>query len=241
MHDSCRRPCRRRRLVALILTALLCLPAGAAMARSRRAPSPGKPSPSASPASIRTAARPESRVSRPSPDVPRAVEGVVRRVPDGRTVAILGPGGREVGLRLFGLDAPVPPRGSRPGQPHGLESRRVLKEKLVGKRVRASIVDTGRGGIETGVVYLGDRNVNLEILREGHAWAYTDYPKTKDLSEYVAAEKTARSKGLGIWKEYNPMPPWEFRARERRHWRTLSEIRRVKRLIRQGRLEPEAP
>ena len=60
-----------------------------------------------------------------------------------------------------------------------------------------------------GIVSLSGRNINTEMIKEG--WAYTEYLKRPYTSEYINAEKEARAKGLGLWKQRNPQPPWEYR------------------------------
>ena len=62
-----------------------------------------------------------------------------------------------------------------------------------------------------GIVYLDSRNINVEMVKEGYAWAYKEYLKSPYASEFLDAEKEARDKRLGLWKQANPQPPWEFR------------------------------
>ena len=62
-----------------------------------------------------------------------------------------------------------------------------------------------------GIVYLNSRNINLEMVQEGLAWAYREYLQRPYASEYLDAEKEARAKRLGLWQQFNPQPPWEFR------------------------------
>jgi endonuclease YncB( thermonuclease family) len=46
------------------------------------------------------------------------------------------------------------------------------------------------------------------------AWHYKQYksdqPK-EDRETYAQAELASRSMAVGIWKDKNPTPPWEFR------------------------------
>jgi endonuclease YncB( thermonuclease family) len=46
------------------------------------------------------------------------------------------------------------------------------------------------------------------------AWHYKKYaseqPKT-DREIYAQAEQLAKSQGIGLWRDKNPMPPWDFR------------------------------
>ena len=60
------------------------------------------------------------------------------------------------------------------------------------------------------------QDINLEMVQEGYAWAYGQYLKRPYASDYIDAERNARDKRLGLWKDSNPMPPWEFRKMQRR-------------------------
>jgi len=77
------------------------------------------------------------------------------------------------------------------------------------------ILDVDRHKRIVGLVYLNGKNVNEEMVRLGLAWAYRRYLDTPYASEFIGAENEAREKGLGLWKQANPLPPWEFRRRRR--------------------------
>jgi endonuclease YncB( thermonuclease family) len=57
------------------------------------------------------------------------------------------------------------------------------------------------------ILHLADRNINLEMVKEGYAWAYKEYLARPYASEFIGAENDARSKQLGLWQQTNPMPP----------------------------------
>ncbi|MHC4322172.1 MAG: thermonuclease family protein [Planctomycetota bacterium] len=67
----------------------------------------------------------------------------------------------------------------------------------------------------TSIVELDGLDINLEMVKRGYAWAYRKYLKRPYTSDYIEAEKRAREKGLGLWKDNNPVPPWEFRRKGR--------------------------
>ena len=58
-----------------------------------------------------------------------------------------------------------------------------------------------------GHVYLGDRNINLELVEEGYAWHYVQYSKDPVLAK---AERDAKEKKLGLWS-MKAVAPWDFR------------------------------
>jgi len=110
-----------------------------------------------------------------------------------------------ISVRLYGIDAP------EKDQPYGQEARNSLKDLVKEKTVRLDIKDIDKYERAVALVYVGSLNVNLEQVKRGYAWAYLEYLESPYISEYYSAEKEARSKGLGLWKQANPTPPWEWR------------------------------
>jgi micrococcal nuclease len=135
----------------------------------------------------------------------RTIEGTVMSVSDGDTFKLETPEGTKVKVRLYGIDAP------EKKQPFGDASFDALKSKILGQKVTVDVVTTDRYKRTVGIVSLNGRCINTEMIREGWAWAYTEYLKRPYASEYINAEKEARDKGLGLWKQRNPQPPWEYR------------------------------
>ena len=84
-------------------------------------------------------------------------------------------------------------------------------EKVLGKKVKVVIMDVDRYRRMVAVLYLGNTDINREMVQEGYAWAYREYLKGPYASEYIDAEREARAKKLGLWHQANPQPPWEFR------------------------------
>jgi len=67
-------------------------------------------------------------------------------------------------------------------------------------------------------VRVDGRDVNFEQVRAGLAWHYKQYEREqrpKDRTAYAQAEVNARKNRLGLWRDSNPLPPWEFRRRRR--------------------------
>jgi endonuclease YncB( thermonuclease family) len=83
--------------------------------------------------------------------------------------------------------------------------------KIMGRQVSAEIVDTDQYQRAVAVIRYGGRDINREMAAEGMAWAYRQYLQGPYASEYIGAESRARSRRAGLWRDSNPMPPWEFR------------------------------
>ncbi len=151
----------------------------------------------------------------PSCSSPRTVEGEVTRVIDGDTVSLATREGTRLRVRLYGIDAPEVRHREMAGQPYGNEAKAALSALVLGKRVTLSVVDLDAHRRTVGIVYLSGVDMNREMVRSGHAWAYRRYLSAPYASRYLAAEREARGKRLGLWIQANPDPPWEFKSRNR--------------------------
>jgi hypothetical protein len=63
-----------------------------------------------------------------------------------------------------------------------------------------------------GIIWFEDRDINREMVREGHAWAYRDYLDDKSLLD---DEANARDQGLGLWGKPGATAPWLYRRGDR--------------------------
>ncbi|MGL5356698.1 MAG: thermonuclease family protein [Cetobacterium sp.] len=131
-----------------------------------------------------------------------AFSGKVIKVADGDTITVLKDG-EKVRIRFYGVDAP------EKKQEYGIKSLDVLKKMIDGETVEVNVKDKDQYGRVVGEVFYNGKNLNLYMLETGNAWWYRQY--SKGASDYEAAQNSAKSKGLGLWKDSNPTPPWEFR------------------------------
>jgi micrococcal nuclease len=144
------------------------------------------------------------------------LQSKVMQVKDGDTIVVSPVEGGEFFIcRLYGIDAPEIPHGNKPGQPFGEESTKELKKIILGQDVIAEIRDKDKYGREVCVIRKDGTDINREMIKKGMAWAYRKYLKPPYASEYIDAESDARGKGLGLWKESQPQPPWEHRKAQR--------------------------
>jgi micrococcal nuclease len=150
----------------------------------------------------------------------RTVIGTVTKVSDGDTIHVKTPEQTKLTVRLYGVDAPETPkinqrtgRVNKAGQPYGEESWKALKGKIMGMQVRLDIIDIDRYKRMVGIVWIDDRNINLEMVREGFAEAYVEYLKEPYRSQFMRAELEARSAKRGIWSLPDYERPKDFRKR----------------------------
>ena len=80
--------------------------------------------------------------------------------------------------------------------------------KLAALQARIVKVTVDRYGRIVGRVYVNELNINRELVVHGFAWVYRKY---SDDAELLALEAKAKKKGLGLWADPDPIPPWEWR------------------------------
>ena len=130
---------------------------------------------------------------------------IVSLVYDGDTI-VVGRGWRRTTVRLIGVDTPETVHPDKPVQFFGPEASAFTRRSLLGTRVRLEFDDPDRPGGSIDIygrtlayVYTEDeKNFNLEIIRRGLGRAYTRFP-FKYRKEFTAAERAARSRGIGMW------------------------------------------
>ena len=138
--------------------------------------------------------------------VSEVLSGRVTKVVDGDTLHLRVDGNQHV-IRLHEIDAP------ELVQPWGRQARRALSKKVFRKNVVVEVSTTDAYGRLVGKVWLGERDINRVMVWEGHAWAYRQYLENRLLLNY---EASAKKEGIGLWSQADPIPPWEWRQRERR-------------------------
>ena len=150
----------------------------------------------------------------------RTVTGTVTKVSDGDTIHLTTAEQTKLKVRLYGIDAPETPKinnrtgkVNKPGQPYGIEAWKALKSKIMAKHVKLDILDIDKHKRMVGIIWQGNRNINLEMVREGHAEAFIEYLKPPYRSEFIDAEREARSARKGIWSLTEYERPRDFRKR----------------------------
>jgi endonuclease YncB( thermonuclease family) len=52
------------------------------------------------------------------------------------------------------------------------------------------------------------------MVQAGYAWVYRRYCDKPFCDEWITIEAKARAGKSGLWKNPNPVPPWEWRRRK---------------------------
>jgi endonuclease YncB( thermonuclease family) len=136
------------------------------------------------------------------PDHPPA-ELRLKHIFDGDSFKAVG-GGATFHIRIVGIDAPE--RGSRkagvPGQPYSRKAAEYLKRLLSGRPIRVAGYGMDSYHRQLAEVFVGGRNVGLDMVASGFAEVYTGrMPKGFDPRPYRDAEVQARRDGRGMWAQ----------------------------------------
>ena len=135
------------------------------------------------------------------------IYGRIVKISDGDSYNLLTDNKTTIRVRMEGIDAP------ETGQPHSRKATDYLKGLTRGQRIRLEVTGIDMYGRTLGWSYLEDgRELGKEMIRAGYAWHYKHYNSDKELAEL---ENEARAAGLGLWKDKNPMAPWDYRRQKR--------------------------
>jgi endonuclease YncB( thermonuclease family) len=131
------------------------------------------------------------------------ITGKVIGITDGDTLTVFV-GTTPTKVRLAEIDTP------EIGQQFGNRAKQGLSNLVFGKTIRVVVTDRDRYGREVGRLYLGELDVNKEMVRQGLAWAYLQYQTDTTFS---ALEAEARDASIGLWSlpEDQRRPPWTWR------------------------------
>lgn len=167
----------------------------------------------------------------------RMIKGVIAKVVDGDTLWVQSRANnnsedaaastKPLKVRMISIDAPethLPtPQGVKGQQPWGDQATTQLNElSPLGKSVSVEDFGTDKYDRMLARVYVGDNDVNLDMVRSGWAIPYIicekceeDFFKKENTEDYLSACEQARKKGIGIWNKSKPLKemPFEFRLR----------------------------
>lgn len=159
---------------------------------------------------------PEQRSENPSEKLPESppeeLEENLPKILIGKAYVNDGDGieVRKWQIRLAGIDAPEHGQRatSQDGEAvdQGWMARDALFQKVVGKgEVRVVVHEREKHGRLLGTVYLGERDVCREMVREGYAVAYMEHGE-----KYKKDQKEAQRERLGIWGQHVTPGQWRW-------------------------------
>lgn len=134
------------------------------------------------------------------------LQGKAVKVADGDTFTLLVDGSAQYRVRLVEIDAP------ESNQPYGQQSKQILLGLIAQKTVQVNVSGTDRYGRILGRVYVGEIDVNREMVSRGAAWVYVRYMKDQSL---LVDEAAAKKSNKGIWAlpAESRVAPWVWRGK----------------------------
>ena len=145
------------------------------------------------------------------------LQGRIVSIADGDTVTLLDNQNQQHKIRLLGIDAP------EKAQAFGQRSKQNLSRLLFGKDVRVEWDKRDKYKRIVGKVWVQPEscpscpmtlNAGHAQITVGLAWwyrKYADEQSPQDRGAYEFSEQEARAKRVGLWRDTDPVPPWEWR------------------------------
>jgi endonuclease YncB( thermonuclease family) len=136
------------------------------------------------------------------------ITGQVVGVADGDTITVLDADKVQHKIRLAGIDAP------EKKQAFGNRSKESLSDMVFDKTGNVETEKRDRYGRRIGKVLFNGQDVNLVLVERVMAWFYRQYQREVspiDRKLYEAAEDAAKAAKRGLWRDADPVAPWDFR------------------------------
>jgi len=132
----------------------------------------------------------------------------VTKILDGDTFSGLTADNKEVRFRIYGIDAP------EYRQAFSNKSKQYLSDLIYRQTVGIKIQEESDiyGRPVVWVYTTKGQDVGAEMLKAGMAWHFKRYDSS---AEYENLETQARQQKLGLWRDINPVAPWDFRKSSR--------------------------
>lgn len=130
----------------------------------------------------------------------KKITGDLIKIYDGDTITVLS-GSEKLKIRFFGIDAP------ELKQEFGKESREhLLKICPLNSKVELFVKSIDKYKRIVAIIKCNGKILNQEQVRQGYAWAYTDYSFLYSLDHLKA-----KNEKLALWGSPNPIEPKVWR------------------------------
>jgi endonuclease YncB( thermonuclease family) len=135
----------------------------------------------------------------PAPAGARPFE--VINVLNGDTIEARDQNNKKVTIRIAGIDAPKASlHKDSAGQPFHQQAAAHLAALVLNQAVNLIVYDFDSSGRTLAEVFVGDKNINLEMVQDGFAEVYRGRPvRGQNLEPYWKAEEQARNTKRGMW------------------------------------------
>ena len=127
---------------------------------------------------------------------------------DGDTFKLLTKASTVIRVRLANIDCP------EKKQDFSAKATEFTSKAIFGKTVAVHVQSKDRyKRYIANVIYNDSLSLCHELVKNGLAWHYIKFSKDKTLKQM---EDAARQAKVGLWKDPNPMAPWEWRDSRRK-------------------------
>ncbi|HXJ99279.1 MAG TPA: thermonuclease family protein [Gelidibacter sp.] len=138
----------------------------------------------------------------------QTITGKVVGIMDGDTFKLLTKDSTVIRVRLANIDCP------EKKQDFSAKATEFTSKAIFGKTVAVHVQSKDRyKRYIANVIYNDSLSLCHELVKNGLAWHYIKFSKDKTLKQM---EDAARQAKVGLWKDPNPMAPWEWRDSRRK-------------------------
>lgn len=140
------------------------------------------------------------------------IRGKVVAIADGDTITVLDAQRVQHKIRLAGIDAP------EKKQAFGQRAKQHISALVFSRVVDVEAEKKDRYKRTVGKVMVDGQDVNLAMVVAGLAWHYKQYEREQSVSDrllYSSAERDSRQARRGLWRDSDPMAPWDWRKASR--------------------------
>ncbi|KAB2891895.1 MAG: hypothetical protein F9K32_01855 [Desulfobulbaceae bacterium] len=135
-------------------------------------------------------------------------EAVVAHVIDGDSLE-LRQGGRTCQARLWGIDTP------EYDQDFAEMAKNYTRRMAEEKTIAISRKYTDRFDRVVVLAWVNGILLNEELVKNGLAWVHVRYCHEEICRSWRQLEQEARKQRIGIWGGDRPVPPWQWKSRQR--------------------------
>lgn len=133
----------------------------------------------------------------------------VKKVIDGDSLIVMQNNNKKE-IRLWGVDSP------EWGQPYSKRAKKFLKDTVMNNTISVQpYYHDDYGRLVAGIFY-NQVNINQLMVEKGYAWVHIYYCNKEICKEWSALQREAKKKKLGLWREADPVPPWEWKRMKRK-------------------------
>lgn len=136
--------------------------------------------------------------------------GSVKKIIDGDSLLIVSDN-KTIEVRLYGIDCP------EYKQPFSNVAKKMVQKKVNDREVLVQPEYYDKYERMVAIVHYGDETLNSELVRAGLAWVSPYFCRKEICSAWLQMENSARESKRGLWREKQPIPPWQWKKMKHKY------------------------